>query len=82
MEKAANRRRIIMEKKWQTECKGMIIKHGEKDMRIYPGTKRGDRYCERSFGQMQMYPESASNPCSPLRLSRAKWHCRGKKSLR
>jgi len=71
-----------MESKWETECNGKVVKHGAKGMRIYPGTKRGDSYCARSYGQMLMYPESASNPCSALRLSRSKWRCRGKKSLR
>jgi len=71
-----------MDKKWNTLCDGKIVEHGAKGMRIYPGTKRGDSYCARSFGQMKMYPDSAKNPCSPLRLSRAKWNCRGKKSLK
>lgn len=69
-------------KKWETECKGKIIKHGQKGVRIYPGTKRGDNFCARSYGQMIKYPESANNPCSPLRLSRKKWDCRLDKSLR
>jgi hypothetical protein len=72
----------FMDKKWNTLCNGKIVRHGAKGMRIYPGTKRGDSYCARSFGQMEIYPESAKNPCSPLRLSRAKWNCRGKKSLK
>jgi hypothetical protein len=56
-----------MDKKWNTKCSGKIVSHGAKGMRIYPGTKRGDSFCARSYGQMLMYPESASNPCSPLR---------------
>jgi hypothetical protein len=72
----------FMDKKWSTKCSGKVVKHGAKGMRIYPGTKRGDSFCARSFGQLEMYPESAKNPCSPLKLSRAKWKCRGKKSLR
>ena len=69
-------------KKWKTLCKRKIVKHGAKGMRIYPGTKRGDRYCQRSYGQIKKYPKSAKNPCSPLRLSRKKWRCKGKKSIK
>jgi len=71
-----------MTKKWKTNCNGKIVKHGAKGMRIYPGTKRGDSYCTRSFGQLKMYPKSTKNPCSPLRLSRKKWKCIGKRSKR
>lgn len=69
-------------KKWITLCRGKKVKHGAKGMRIYPGTKRGDRYCQRSYGQLNKYPRSAKNPCSPLILSRKKWRCKGKKSLK
>jgi hypothetical protein len=62
--------------------KTKIIRYGAKGYRIYPSTKRGDRYCARSWGQMKKFPKSAKNPNSPLRLSRAKWRCRGKISLR
>ena len=72
----------MIEKKWATKCENKIVEHGAKGYRVYPGTKRGDSFCARSQGQMEMYPESAKNPCSPLRLSRAKWKCRGNKSLR
>lgn len=58
------------------------IYYGAKGYRIAPGTKKGDRYCARSYGQMKKFPKSAKNPNSPLRLSRAKWKCKGKKSLR
>jgi hypothetical protein len=62
--------------------KTKTIRYGQKGSRILPGTKKGDAYCSRSWGQMLMYPESAKDPNSPLRLSRAKWRCRGKISLR
>ena len=48
--------------------------------RIRPGTSKGDAYCARSYGQMKKHPAAAKNPNSPLRLSRAKWKCSGKKS--
>lgn len=62
--------------------KKKVIRYGAKGYRIAPGTKKGDRYCARSWGQMKKYPKSAKNPNSPLRLSRKKWRCKGKKSLR
>ena len=50
--------------------------------RVRPGTKKGDSYCARSAGQMKKHPKAASNPNSPLRLSRKKWKCAGSKSKR
>ena len=50
--------------------------------RIRPGTSKGDSYCARSAGQMKKHPKAAANPNSPLRLSRKKWKCSGKKSRR
>jgi hypothetical protein len=31
---------------------------------------------------MKKHPKAAANPNSPLRLSRAKWDCKGAKSVR
>ena len=50
--------------------------------RVRPGTKKGDAYCARSMAQMQKFPEAAKDPNSPLRLSRKRWRCVGKKSKR
>lgn len=50
--------------------------------RVRPGTKKGDSYCARSAGQMKKNPKAARNPNSPLRLSRKRWKCAGKKSRR
>ena len=50
--------------------------------RVRPGTKKGDSYCARSAGQMKKNPKAAKNPNSPLRLSRKRWKCAGKKSRR
>jgi len=50
--------------------------------RVKPGTSKGDAYCSRSSGQMKKSPKSAKNPNSPLRLSRKRWKCSGKKSRR
>jgi hypothetical protein len=50
--------------------------------RVRPGTSKGDSYCARSAGQMKKNPKAAKNPNSPLRLSRKRWRCAGKKSRR
>ena len=50
--------------------------------RVRPGTSKGDSYCARSAGQMKKNPKAARNPNSPLRLSRKRWKCAGKKSRR
>ena len=50
--------------------------------RVRPGTSKGDAYCARSSGQMKSSPKAASNPNSPLRLSRKRWKCKGTKSAR
>jgi len=50
--------------------------------RVRAGTSKGDSYCARSAGQMRKNPKAAKNPNSPLRLSRKRWKCAGKKSRR
>ena len=42
-----------------------------------PGTKKGDSYCARSAGI-----KKCKNPPCANDLSRKKWKCRGKKSMR
>jgi hypothetical protein len=49
--------------------------------RVRPGTDKGDAYCARSAGQMKDHPKAAKDPNSPLRLSRARWKCEGKRSV-
>lgn len=58
------------------------VRYGAKGYTIAPGTPKGDRYCARSYGQMKDHPAAAKDPNSPLRLSRKKWKCSGKKSRR
>ena len=62
--------------------KKKTVRYGAKGYSIAPGTSKGDSYCARSYGQMKKHPKAAKNPNSPLRLSRAKWKCSGKKSRR
>ena len=45
--------------------------------RIRPGTKKADAYCSRSAGI-----KKCANPPCPNDLSRKKWKCRGKKSMK
>jgi len=62
-------------KKWKTNG----VSHGEKGVTISPGSKRGDAYCARSAG---IKGDWKSDPNSPNNLSRKKWKCRGKKSMK
>lgn len=62
-------------KKWKTNG----VSHGQKGVRIAPGTSRGDAYCARSYGIKGNWK---NDPKSPNRLSRKKWKCRGKKSMK
>lgn len=48
--------------------------------RVRPGTSKGDAYCARSYAQLKRFPKAATDPNSPLRLSRKRWRCSGTKS--
>lgn len=61
---------------------GKKVSYGQKGATVKPGTPKGDAYCARSYAQMQEYPAAAKDPNSPLRLSRARWDCSGKDSLK
>jgi hypothetical protein len=59
-----------------------VVHYGDPDMKEFPGTKRGDNYCARSYGLAKQY-NILSNPLSPNFWSRKDlWNCRGKKSKR
>jgi len=58
------------------------VHYGQKGAKVKPGTSKGDSYCARSAGQMRDHPKAAKDPNSPLRLSRKRWKCSGKKSRR
>lgn len=63
---------------------GRRVHFGDSSMPEYPGTKRGDNYCARSYGitDGQGQP-TRNNPQSPNYLSRKYlWNCEGKKSKR
>jgi hypothetical protein len=77
-----------MEKKFSKKVrnpdtgKTNTVRYGQKGSHISPGTSKGDAYCARSAGQMKDHPSAANDPNSPLRLSRKKWACIGKRSAR
>lgn len=45
--------------------------------RVQPGTKKGDAYCARSAGI-----KKCKNPPCANALSRKRWRCKGKKSMK
>jgi len=56
---------------------GHKVHFGDPTMPEFPGTKRGDAYCARSFGI-----KGKNNPKSANFWSRTYlWNCKGKKSL-
>lgn len=68
-------------KKFVKVVGGKKVSYGAKGYTISPGTKKGDSYCARSAGIAKKHP-SARKPNSPNALSRKKWKCKGKKSMR
>ena len=61
---------------------GKKVSYGQAGKTPKPGTAKGNSYCSRSDAQMKKYPKAAKDPNSPLRLSRARWNCQGKKSVK
>lgn len=61
---------------------GQAGKAADGGPRVRPGTAKGDAYCARSAAQKKKHKKAASNPNSPLNLSRKRWKCVGKKSKR
>jgi hypothetical protein len=55
---------------------GKKIHFADPTMSEYPGTKRGDNYCARSYGIGNL-----KNPKSANFWSRSLWSCDGKKSI-
>jgi hypothetical protein len=57
--------------------KGKTRSVGQKGKKPAPGTKRGDAYCARSAGI-----KKCKNPPCANAISRKRWKCRGKKSMK
>jgi len=65
-------------KQLMVNVNGKTVHFGDPKMPEYPGTKRGDAYCARSYGI-----KGRNNIKSPNFWSRkVLWKCKGKKSLR
>ena len=60
------------------------VSYGAKGYKIKPGTSAGDSYCARSSGISTKagYDCGGKDRNKPNCLSRRKWHCRGKKSVK
>jgi len=61
---------------------GKKVSYGAKGASVRPNTPKGNAYCARSYAQMKEFPKAAKDPNSPLRLSRKRWQCSGKKSVK
>jgi hypothetical protein len=59
---------------------GKVVHFADPDMPEYPGTKRGDSYCARSYGIGKKYG-TLKDKNSPNYWSRRLWSCKGKKSV-
>ena len=57
------------------------ISYGAKGYKISPGTSKGNSYCARSYGIAKKHP-NARKRNSPNALSRKKWKCKGKYSMK
>lgn len=60
---------------------GKKVSYGQKGAKVSPGTSKGNSYCSRSYAQLKKFKKAASDPNSPLRLSRKRWKCKGKRSV-
>lgn len=59
------------------------VSYGAKGYRIAPGTSKGDSYCARSYGiKKGLSKDKQNDPNTPNNLSRKKWKCSGKKSMK
>ena len=68
--------------KVKVTASGKKVSYGQKGAKVKPGTSKGDAYCARSYAQMKEFPKAAKDPNSPLRLSRKRSACKGKKSVK
>jgi hypothetical protein len=70
-------------KRFASRVDGKCVSHGQSGKakdggdRIRPGTAKGNAYCARSAGI-----KKCKNPPCANALSRKKWKCRGKKSMK
>ena len=60
---------------------GKNVSYGQKGAKVRPNSPKGDSYCSRAYAQLKKFKKAASDPNSPLRLSRKRWKCIGKRSV-
>jgi len=72
------------DKQLKVTVDGKTIHFGDPKMEEYPLTKRGDKFCTRTFGIKNKKGEvTRNNPKYANFHSRKKlWKCKGKKSVR
>jgi hypothetical protein len=59
------------------------VSYGAKGAKVKPGTKKGDSYCARSYGiKKRLSKKKQNDPNTPNNLSRKRWKCKGKKSMK
>lgn len=61
--------------------KGKKIHFGDPSMKEYPGTKRGDKYCARSYGIAKKNNIKKDPKSSNFWSRKYLWNCKNKKSL-
>lgn len=68
-------------KKFSKVVDGKKINYGATGYKIKPGTKAGDSYCARSYG-IEKQNKAKGKGVTANTLSRRKWKCKGKKSMK
>lgn len=61
---------------------GKIVHFGDPDMKEYPGTKRGNNYCARSYGIGKEYGILGDVKSPNFWSRKYLWNCNKKKSLK
>lgn len=70
-------------KRFQTKVNGKTIHFGDPNSSIRPSTKKGDRYCARSYSIKDKNGKpTRNNKTSANYHSRKVWKCKGKRSIR
>ena len=69
--------------KYVVDVNGTWVHFAAKGYRMFPGMKRGEDYCTRSFGiRDKSGKRTAKDIYSPNFWSRVLWECQGNKSVR
>ena len=78
--KGKARAKVVKSKKTGRKKK---VSYGLKGAKVKPGTKKGDSYCARSAGiKKRLSKKKQNDPNTPNNLSRKRWKCKGKKSMK